>query len=128
MTRRRQQGVKVAIGGAASLGIIALAVGLAVPVLPRDSQRVLCGGCRGICDVIAPQVECVPLPPRPFDGQTVAAGSVCPGRHAAINGACWVLAAAKPPCPLGTWEHGENCYTPLMLPGRKPPIPNAQEP
>lgn len=128
MTRRRQRGVKVALGGAASIGALLLALIVAVPALPDRSQRLLCAAVRGICSVIAPEVECAPVPPRPFEGQATPTDGACPGKHSAINKACWILAAARPPCPVGTWEHAGNCYSPLMLPGRRAPIPNAQEP
>lgn len=126
MPPRRRRSVKLAIGGVASLGAIALAVGLAVPVLPKDSQRVLCGACRGICDVIAPEVECSPMPLRPLDGQATPATSGCPRGYSAQNGGCWFEGKEPPPCPVLTYEKDGRCYTPLMLPGRK--TPNAQEP
>ncbi|HUR93061.1 MAG TPA: hypothetical protein VMY76_00665 [Gemmatimonadales bacterium] len=126
--QRSTRRVQIALGSAASVGTLALIFGLAVPVLPERSQRVLCAALRGICDVIAPETQCLPMPIRPFDGQATPTEGVCPGRHPAINGSCWIVAQVRPPCPVGTWEHQGVCYAPLMLPGRKPPTPNAQEP
>lgn len=127
MTRHRQRGVKVAIGGAASVGAILLAIAVAMPVLPERSQRVLCAAVKGVCSVLAPDTECASVPSKPLDGQTLASGG-CPRGYSAINGGCWLLAAARPPCPVGAWEHDGGCYVPLMQSGRRPTIPNAQEP
>jgi hypothetical protein len=129
--RRRQRGVKVALGGAASVGALLLALVVAVPALPDRSQRLLCAAVRGICSVIAPEVECAPIPPRPLDGQAPVPVSGCPRGWAAINGGCWAMLDARPPCPALGFENPKDgrCYTPLMLPDRKPPIvPTSQEP
>jgi hypothetical protein len=44
----------------------------------------------------------------------------CPGGYATINGACWLMAANVPPCPVGTYEHAGRCYAPLQRGARVP--------
>lgn len=61
------------------------------------------------------------LPDKPFEGQATPPCGGRPDYVRAVNGGCWKLLAAAPPCPDDTYWHSDgHCYEPVRAAKRLP--------
>ena len=61
------------------------------------------------------------LPEKPFEGQATPPCGGRPDYVREVNGGCWKLLAATPPCPDDTYWHSDGrCYEPVRAAKRLP--------